>query len=198
MVIKIILPVLWLRASPVGPPRRVMVTMATSTAATISQRCFLHTKTTHKDTSTVYELTVAKADNRGLNNDNFHTLKTLQEIPTRISPITSTTAANDLPNDDNDRRQHQSFPSPSINLEERTSLPHPRPSSGNEIELLTQMLAATNTKMRQLGLLALQAPEPNCATNDDTPYLAGSTLPALSSLLLTTTLEKEEALFAKL
>jgi len=172
--------------------------MATSTAATISQRCLLHTKTTNKDTSTVYELTVSKADNRGLNNDNFHTLKILREIPTRISTLTSTAAADDLPNDDDDRRQHQSFPSPSINLEESTSLPHPRPSSSNDIELLTQMLAATDTKMRQLGLLPLQAPEPNCAANDDTPYIADSKPPALSSLLLTTTLEKEDALFAKL
>jgi len=157
----------------------------------------MHTKTTHKDTSTVYELTVSKADNRGLDNDNFHTSKSLREIPTRISPITSA-AADDLPNNDDDRRQHQSFPSPSINLEESTSLPHPRPSSSNELDLLSQMLDATDTKMRQLGLLPLQAPESNCAANDETPYLDDSTPPALSSLLLTTTLEKEDALFAKL
>jgi len=151
-----------------------MVTMATSTAATISQRCLLHTETTHKDPSTVSELIVSKADNRGIDNYSFPTLNTLREIPTRISPISSTAAADDLLDDD-DRRQHKLFPSPSINLEASTTINHSRTSSCQDIASLTQMLAATDAKMRQRGLLPPQATDPNCAVTSPSINLEEST-----------------------
>jgi len=71
----------------------------------------------------VSELIASKADNHGIDNHNYHTSTILLEIPTRISQLSSTAAAANLPDDDDDDQcQNKAFPSPSINLEESKNL----------------------------------------------------------------------------
>ncbi len=164
--------------------------MATSTAATISQRCSLHTTTTHKDPSTWSELIASKADNCDIDTRTYHTSNILREIPTRISLLPTAATAN-LPDDDDDRRQHKPFPSPSINLEESKHLSQSRPSTCNDIVSTNTLLAEIDAKMRQRWPLPLTI-ESNCVVTDETQYLTDSPPPAFSSLQHTT-LEDEDA-----
>jgi len=148
------------------------MTMATSTAATISQRCSSHTTTTHQDSSTISELIVSKADNCGIGNHSYHPSKILREIPTRISQLSSTAAAAD-PDDDDDRRQPEPFfTSLSINLDESPNLPQSRPSSSNTIDSIDKLLDdldAIATTIR--WPVPLNSNDPTCAVKDDAQQL---------------------------
>jgi len=89
-----------------------MMTMNILTAAPISQRCLMHTTSTHKDSTTAPELIVSKAANCGSDNKSSFPLQILREIPTKISQQHPTTTAVALSDDDDERRQHPTFSSP--------------------------------------------------------------------------------------
>jgi len=109
MVIEIIYPVLQLRASPIGPPQRVMMTMASSTAANTSTRNPTNQLRIPKPSTIARESTVLKYDTRCIDSTSYHPQNVLREIPTRNSH-TSTAVAAILLNDDDERPRPLTLP----------------------------------------------------------------------------------------
>jgi len=141
--------------------------MNISTAATISQRCLTHTTSTHKDSTTAAESTVSKADNRDSDNTSSSTSTILREIPTRISQPTPTDAAVDLHNDDDERRQHQTFPPLAINLDESRTFLTRTQSCHADISSDSQLLEEITAKMQQRRPLPLESIDQHRTIKDD-------------------------------
>jgi len=110
---KIIHPVLKLRATPVGMPPRVMMTMASSTANHTPPRRPPPQTTVSQPSSISPESTANKFDACCIDNKSYRNLSVLREIPTRISLQNSLAAVVDPPDDDD------------CNISETSLLPHP-------------------------------------------------------------------------
>jgi len=102
MVIKIIHPVLRLQASPIGPPQRVMVTMASSMAASTPTWCPTYQQSISKPSTIAIESNASKYDICCIDSQSFLPQKVLRETPTRNSR-TSAAATAILLNDDDER-----------------------------------------------------------------------------------------------
>jgi len=110
------------------------MTMTSSAAANISQRCPTHTTSTFKASSTITELTVSKADPCGIDNRSFHPSTLLREIPTRNPPFFSTDAVVDHVDDDNERRQQTTHPSLPNTADETKTTHQPRTPSCDDVD----------------------------------------------------------------
>jgi len=105
-------PVLRLRATPVGPRRKVMMTMATSTTADTPPWCHNIENCTATPSPSLGESIALKVGTRGNNSQKNHPPTVLREIPTRISTLPPTATVVDR-HDDNLQRQQQA-PRPSL------------------------------------------------------------------------------------
>jgi len=144
--------------------------MTISTAANISQRCPTCTTSTYQASSTATESTVPKADLCVFENTSSHSSTLLREIPTRISTLLSTDAADDLLDDDHERRQHATVSLPSV--DETTMSPSPRTSSDNvEFDYRSELAAITArcAWMEQQWPSLLASIDQNCVVNDMQP-----------------------------
>jgi len=86
-------PVLWLWASPVGPPQRVIMTMASLTADKTTTWCPTNQMSIPKPSTSTPKLTASKYGTRCINLTSFLTQSVLWEIPTRNSHTTASAAA---------------------------------------------------------------------------------------------------------
>ncbi len=125
-------PVLRLRATPVGTPRKVMMTMTTSPADDDPPQLHHNFPCTATASPTTRESIAVKDDIHGSASTRYTKSKILREIPTRISPTAPTANAVDRHDDDDniERQPHPTTPHRSPN--EPTSNPFPSPPATND------------------------------------------------------------------
>jgi len=93
--------------NPRRTPSKVMMTMNILMAANTPPRCSTNTKSIHKASPTLRELTASKSGTQCITNTSSTILPVLQEIPTRISLEADPTAAIvDLPKDNDEQYQN--------------------------------------------------------------------------------------------